>query len=133
MVTGNRIQTNRKGATRVVDHILKLIVLAVLVFWLFVPGLRGLLSGEVNTSDVFVESFVFAVDNILGTKALLISLGRMVFVFSVVAGMYRSNVSNLLGLELYGPKTFARILFVVSFLLYLGAVYIEWVDRSGGF
>lgn len=123
----------KTGMTRVIDQGLKLIVTALAVVWLLIPGVLGWLGGKVDTRDIVLESFVFAVDEIIGPTATMIAMARVLVALAAVAALYRDDVSDFLGLELYGPRMLARLLAFLGGLMYLIAFFIHWTHLSGGF
>jgi len=130
-----RINPKKKPLTKIIDHALKLVIAGWFVITFFIPGLVGFLGAEINTADVPLESFIFATvstGDIEGIIAVMIAMGRMLIALAVVSGLYRDNVSDLLGLELYGPRMVARLLFMLGVVVYLIAVFISWLQRTGG-
>jgi len=127
-----RINPKKRRLTKIIDHALKLAVTLWFATWLFIPGFLGFFAGEINTADVLFESFIFASGKIIGVVAVMIAMARMLVALSVVSALYRDNVSDLLGLELYGPRMVARLLFMLGVVVYLIAVFISWLQRTGG-
>lgn len=123
----------KTAASRIVDQGLKLTVTVFAALWLLIPGVLGWFSGEVDTRDIVLESFVFAVDEITGPSATMIAMARVLLALAAVAALYRDDVSDFLGLELYGPRVLARLLAFIAGLMYLIAFFIHWTYLSGGF
>ena len=124
-------QAKRTPVSLIIDQALKLAVVAFFVLWMLIPGVLGWLEGQINTG-VF-ESFIFADDEIGSPVSVMISMARMVIAVSVFAAVYRNDVSKLLGLELYGPRMLARLLFAIGAILYVIAGFVAWQSMFGGF
>lgn len=125
------VKPKRTAASRIINHVLKLAATVFFALWMLVPGAVGWFQGKVDVG--IFESFIFGVDEIIGPTATMIALARMLIALAVPIGLYRDDVSDFLGLELYGPRLVARILFFVGAMMYLIAAFIHWTYLTGGF